>query len=910
MVDKMLITLCYVYMWVRFHKCYSVLIRNSLSRLRSRKNSLCLSFCSGSSSVSAPPTAPPPGLHTAAPHFQQPFPPEDNVFLQLGDKAVYVTEAQACDDLSQWTVLGSSLIDAQRIDNISFIIEAAENQVGYPPATNKQVLKWSDYCFPLAFSPGQPFRAVAQTSLDNFSRLGVAFIEDRLQLDSGLVPSKIVPVLLQDSTFSKVLELQCLERPQPVGALLLSSTTPEEGLCESISQLLPADQQNLHFRKGSLLLPPEAKKRLQERRGSEPLPNSQTVHLESHHHHMEGYGHHLHLSSCHECLELENSTILSVKYASAENIPDLPDDTSVGVDSVDGCLAELEHDSLGFFGKAPNILVYTGGCEERFQAIYQLLLDCINVENNTIYPLLQEQALSDPWLDNTRLLVLAEEESLTAELQTRFLTYLSKGGKVLGLGSALCPAGLHLEVKEEQCLQCRKLIFTREDSTELEATILASGKVYIRDPQGGGEVELWGELRSDVANQREMVIVRLTHGADGGEAVFCQVHFDIASYSKKMDSKDFDELKVSNALRYEILTEVLNSLGVSCEPSQTPAPSPVYLLATSQDAKESFLKFLDTWADEDAIVRFSKASFRVGPEPHEGPSDFLSLVTESQEMTQFVMETYCKNLKTNHLGNTLLYTEVTTSTMNLLEGMVQHLPKNTGLIAVAARQTQGRGRGRNAWLSPLGCAMFTVGVQVELNSKLGQRIPFLQHLAALAIVEAVRTLPGYQEIDVRVKWPNDIYYSNLMKLGGVLVTSTFVGSTFHLLIGCGFNVTNSNPTVCINDLIQQYNTQNGCSLEPLSCSQFIALTLNCLQTLITSFQQRGPDAVLPTYYKRWLHSGTQVRLWSEEGPEAQVVGLDDNGFLQVCSKEEGMVSVEPDGNSFDMLKNLVVMKQH
>lgn len=90
----MLITLCYVYMWVRFHKCYSVLIRNSLSRLRSRKNSLCLSFCSGSSSVSAPPTAPPPGLHTAAPHFQQPFPPEDNVFLQLGDKAVYVTEAQ------------------------------------------------------------------------------------------------------------------------------------------------------------------------------------------------------------------------------------------------------------------------------------------------------------------------------------------------------------------------------------------------------------------------------------------------------------------------------------------------------------------------------------------------------------------------------------------------------------------------------------------------------------------------------------------------------------------------------------------------------------------------------------------------------------------------------------------------
>lgn len=54
------------------------------------------------------------------------------------------------------------------------------------------------------------------------------------------------------------------------------------------------------------------------------------------------------------------------------------------------------------------------------------------------------------------------------------------------------------------------------------------------------------------------------------------------------------------------------------------------------------------------------------------------------------------------------------------------------------------GRSKNAWLSPLGCAMFTLKVQVNLRSKLGQRIPFLQHLAALAVVEAVRSLPGYE----------------------------------------------------------------------------------------------------------------------------------------------------------------------
>ncbi|KAJ4929587.1 hypothetical protein JOQ06_018610 [Pogonophryne albipinna] len=238
-----------------------------------------------------------------------------------------------------------------------------------------------------------------------------------------------------------------------------------------------------------------------------------------------------------------------------------------------------------------------------------------------------------------------------------------------------------------------------------------------------------------------------------------------------------------------------------------------------------------------------------------------------------------------------------------------HLPKDVGLIAIAGRQIQGRGRGGNAWLSPPGCAMFTLSLQVELSSRLGQRIPFLQHLVALAVVEAVRSLPGYQDLDLRVKWPNDIYYGNLMKLGGVLVTSTVIGSTFHLLIGCGFNVTNSNPTVCINDLIQQHNTQQGCSLPPLCCAQIIARSVSFLEALICNFQQGGPDAVLPTYYKRWLHSGTRVRLWSEDGVEAEVVGLDHNGFLQVHNKEQGVVSVEPDGNSFDMLKNLVVIKQ-
>uniref|UniRef100_A0A672Z4U8 BPL/LPL catalytic domain-containing protein n=1 Tax=Sphaeramia orbicularis TaxID=375764 RepID=A0A672Z4U8_9TELE len=875
----MLITLSYVYLWVRFHKCYSVLIRNSLFRLNSSSFSFTFTLCS--SSASPTDTAPPTTQNRSVHRQTSPPPPEDNVFLQLGDKAVYVTEPQACDDLSKWTVLfGSSLVCGPCIENVSFIIEATGHRAAYhsPHTTNKKVLKWSDYCLPLACYPGQPFKAVAQASVDNFSRLGVAFIEDRLQLDDGLMPSKIIPVLLQESTLSQLLEKQHLQCLNAVTSLQLCSSQAAKVRPESSPCRLSVDHQPLQCRKGSLRLSPEARKRLEERRGSEPLRGTQDLgsvcasedHSLGNHHHMEGHGHHLHLSSCHECLELENSTILSVKFASAENIPDLPDDNSIELDSGDETLDELEQDSKGFChqsgrldctGKPPNVLVYTGGCQARFEVVRQVLADCINMENYIIYPLTPQQALNDPWLDNTRLLVLAEEEALTPHLQTRFLTYLSQGGRVLGLASSLCPAGLSLGIRKRKQGHVCRLSFTREDNTELELSVLDSGKVFIRDTQGGGEVELWGELKGDVLHQRAMVIVRVTHGEDGGEAVLCQVHLEMSPDCQNVTSEGFDELKVSNALRYEVLTEILTSLGLSCDLNQTLPPSPVYLLASSQETKVRSLKWLKTRADYQGILTLPKASLRMvscSEQQDESlqPEGTVSLLIDSSEsqLEHFSMETYCHNLKTSLLGHTLFYAEVVTSTMDLLEGLSLHSPKEMSLIAVAARQNRGRGRSRNEWLSPLGCAMFTVSVQVELGSRLGQRIPFLQHLAALAVVEAVRTLPGYEDIDLRVKWPNDIYYSNLMKLGGVLVTSTVMGSTFHLLIGCGFNVTNSNPTVCINDLIQQYNMQNSCSLQLLSCAQLIARTVTILEEFISSFQQRGPDAILPTYYKRWLHS--------------------------------------------------------
>lgn len=41
----------------------------------------------------------------------------------------------------------------------------------------------------------------------------------------------------------------------------------------------------------------------------------------------------------------------------------------------------------------------------------------------------------------------------------------------------------------------------------------------------------------------------------------------------------------------------------------------------------------------------------------------------------------------------------------------------------------------------------------------------------------------FQNVDLRLKWPNDIYYSDKMKLGGVVVKSSLMGGACDAIIG-------------------------------------------------------------------------------------------------------------------------------
>ncbi|XP_058920036.1 biotin--protein ligase [Kogia breviceps] len=873
----MLITLCYLYLWARWGRGPAALVRTTVQQLRASRCSF--TFCRAA--------AQPQGAR---------------VCLSRGGRVFCVGESQSIDDLNKWALFLVSpfILEAEHIAFVTENIWVQGDTLQRPSSSSETIVKWSDCCSPLACRPGDPYQLIAKASVDDFSKLGVAFLEDRLQVANGLIPQKIVSVHLHDSDLKELKDqasdtpAQLLE-PQPESSV---ESKPELEVMEHVGRedcqvLGPAPMQG----QGSALR-------------AEPAGESD-----------RGVGSvehcHLHLSSCHECLELENSTIESVKFASAENIPDLPYDYSSGLEGITYDLCpKREQRRVNLTGKAPNILLYVGSDSQdalgRLQQVRSALADCVDTNCYALYHLPLESALRDPWPDNCLLVVIATREPIPADLSRRFMAYLSQGGKVLGLSSPFTLAGFRVTRKAPLQDTVQSLVFCKADWSQVRLSVLSSGCVYEAGP---GEPLSLGKLQGHLdSKDKDRLIVQVPFGTCGGEAVLCQVHLELPPSSPVVQTQeDFNLLKSSNLKRYEVLKEILTTLGLSCDAKHVPALTPLYLLS-AEEIRDPLMQWLGKHVDAEGVIKSSKLSLKFvssyTSEIEITPSA-IPVVTDIETFSSenFNFEIYQQNLQTKKLGKVILFAEVTPTTMSLLDGLMFEMPQEMGLIAIAVHQTQGKGRGRNAWLSPVGCALSTLLVSIPLRSQLGQRIPFVQHLMSLAVVESVRSIPGYQDINLRVKWPNDIYYSDLMKLGGVLVNSTLMGETFYILIGCGFNVTNSNPTICINDLITEYNKQQGAELKPLRADCLIARSVTVLEKLIDTFQDEGPNGVLPLYYRYWLHSAQQVCLGSAEGPKVWIVGLDDSGFLLVHRENGEVVTVHPDGNSFDMLRNLIIPKQ-
>ncbi len=104
----------------------------------------------------------------------------------------------------------------------------------------------------------------------------------------------------------------------------------------------------------------------------------------------------------------------------------------------------------------------------------------------------------------------------------------------------------------------------------------------------------------------------------------------------------------------------------------------------------------------------------------------------------------------------------------------------SGTLVIAEHQTDGRGRGGNVWLSPVGeSLLFTLVIDPDVDRILWNRFSLI---AGVAMARAIQSFCDHT-LPISLKWPNDVYL-NGKKCAGILTEIV----DDKLLIGIGINV--------------------------------------------------------------------------------------------------------------------------
>ncbi|KAF9941050.1 biotin holocarboxylase synthetase [Modicella reniformis] len=603
-----------------------------------------------------------------------------------------------------------------------------------------------------------------------------------------------------------------------------------------------------------------------------------------------------------------------------------------------------------------NVLVYSGEGSSRISLAHTVRsLQAFVGHHYDVMKIDAKGLQTEPWEESTALLVIPGgrdipyTQALNGAVADKIRAYVQAGGRYWGIcaGAYFASDRIAFEIGTPFEVQgSRELKFFPGECRG----VVYPGFVYDSE-QGASSVKI--QLNDDAfARDRQGFEETRVYFNGGGYFVDAEKYPNtqiLGWYSEKNDG-DITGTGGERKLKAAIiacqvasyaaeLTKSLKSLATS-EGLIKESNDTFQLIPTPQDTVPVHTSTLSETAEGESEEKYIKNLVLC---PDGAPPSSLTpqfAIGEFFKHLQHVRQQLANNASLSNLyfGNCLMYGEIVSSTQTMLDKnftLCQHLPN--GFVCNATTQVAGRGRGRNSWISPPGCLQFSMVLRHPVQARHASAV-FVQYLVALAVVESVCSLPGYEDVPLRLKWPNDIYAEappieegeekgkepssplKMVKIGGVLVNSNFSGSEFLLVIGCGVNTTNPNPTTSINHIIRHHNKVTGKNLNLFTQETLLAHILVKLEEMYHLFLHgdgTGFAQLEQTYYKRWLHANAFVTLTTmTPHRKVRIKGITlDYGLLRtVAVDEQGQDIVgeehrlQPDGNSFDMLKGLISTK--
>jgi len=211
------------------------------------------------------------------------------------------------------------------------------------------------------------------------------------------------------------------------------------------------------------------------------------------------------------------------------------------------------------------------------------------------------------------------------------------------------------------------------------------------------------------------------------------------------------------------------------------------------------------------------------------------------------------------------YVERTASTMDIARDLARKGAPGFSVV-VAGIQEKGRGRLKRVWQSPEGGLYFTMVVRPDLPPLLSPRVNFAASLILARVVERVCN------VDVRVKWPNDLLTGE-KKIAGMLSEMEAEGDLVSFInIGIGLNVNNDPP----------FDVDNAASICQLT-GKFHS-RIEILSRFLDQFEERmsigSLDGIMAEWKQQTATIGKKVIVETTRGTtRGTAMDVDENGAL-------------------------------
>ena len=227
----------------------------------------------------------------------------------------------------------------------------------------------------------------------------------------------------------------------------------------------------------------------------------------------------------------------------------------------------------------------------------------------------------------------------------------------------------------------------------------------------------------------------------------------------------------------------------------------------------------------------------------------------------------------------LTYKEITSSNDLMKQLVAKSTPLPEGTVIMAEYQTAGKGQQQNGWHSEAGKNL-TFSLLLRPQFLLPHHSFGLLTAISLGVIKPLQKILGDQ---VRVKWPNDIYYGQ-KKLGGILIENSLSGQTINYsVVGIGININQENfpvhlpNPISLKQILQKESSLKEVLLQICAAIEFYYLKL----------RNGGSEEIKQEYLDNLYGFGQELQFKANnEVFEGEIFTVNHSGSLGVKKEKE------------------------